>query len=60
MMAELSPPGFDSMVRPRLPLDPYQPYLYLTPYRIGTVFRTVRSLEPYLVHDRTERDPGDH
>ena len=64
MMAELSPPGFDNMVRPRIipSLDLDRPY-HLTPSfqtKINAVLRFIRTLEPRIVDDRSERNPGDH
>jgi hypothetical protein len=54
MMAELTPPGFDNMVHPVVPLR-HVPAL--TPI---AVLRAVWALEPRQLDDRAECDPSDH
>ena len=55
-MAELSPPGFDNMVRQ---LVTHQPHFNFFVIEI-TVLRTLRTLKPCLVYGWTERDPSNH
>lgn len=57
MMAELSPPGFDNMVRP-----PDQPFLVQiqTNFFVKKVLRLIRTLEPRVIDDRPKCDPGGH
>ena len=54
MMAELTPPGFDNMVRTRS-FDPTGGSEKHT-----AVLRAVRAVEPRIVHDWTQCHPGHH
>jgi len=62
MIAELSPPGFDNMVRLT---DPFSVLFLAVAIVIngGTtnaVLRVLRFVEVRVIHDRAKRDPGDH
>jgi hypothetical protein len=54
MMAELSPPGFDNMVRPSPSPDA------LSKWGKNLVLWFIRAVESRIVNDRAERDPIDH
>jgi hypothetical protein len=64
MMAELSPPGFDNMVRtlPQIQTE----RAHLTRFDLAfvpkkpVVLRLIRTLEPRIVDDRPECDSGGH
>lgn len=53
-MAELTPPGFDNMVCPYI-----LTYILLDNVCI-LVLWAIRSLQPCLIHDRTQCHPGHH
>jgi len=58
MMAELTPPGFDNMVRTVSQFSPMILFVNL----IGEmqVLQPLRIVEHLIVDDRTKRNPGDH
>lgn len=55
MMAEVSPPGFDNMVRP---VPVFRPQFHSNSNL--SVLWVVRSIKPGIVHTRAERYSGDH
>jgi len=55
MMAEVSPPGFDNMVRP---VPVFRPQFHSNSNL--AVLWVVRSIQPGIVHHWTDRDSGDH
>ena len=57
MMAELTPPGFDNMVRTTV-----SSFENICSFNRGEiqVLQPLRTVEHLIVYDRTKRNPGDY